>query len=156
MTTQSNGLGMGLHSISRLSHAMTRSISAENPTGEKGRGAMATEGTGASAARDLGRGWKVSPSMMVAPGTITCAGRLIHPRVMWAQITRSKVSPLLPSSLRQGMMRGRARYEYIHRTGIIMHYHCDTYVVPILSSSWSSCVSDGRGRSALFSPVRGR
>ncbi len=56
MTTQSNGLGMGLHNISRLSHAMTRSISAETPTGEKGSGTMATEGTGASAARDLGCG----------------------------------------------------------------------------------------------------
>jgi hypothetical protein len=69
MTTQSSGLGMGLHSIARLSHATTRSISAENPTGEKGRGATATEGTGASAARDLGKGWKVSPSIMLEPGT---------------------------------------------------------------------------------------
>ena len=69
MTTQSNGLGMGLHNISRLSHATTRSISAENPTGEKGRGATATEGTGTSAARDLGQGWKVSPSIMLEPGT---------------------------------------------------------------------------------------
>ena len=64
-----NGLGMSLGNLSRLSTARTRSISAENPTGEKGRGGMATEGTGAGAARDLGRGWKVSPSVNIAPGT---------------------------------------------------------------------------------------
>jgi hypothetical protein len=53
--------------LSRLSRAKTRSISPENLTGEKGKGGMATEGTGAKAARDLGQGWKVSPSVMVAP-----------------------------------------------------------------------------------------
>jgi len=63
-----NGLGMHLGNLSRLSTAKTRSISAENPTGEKGKAAMATEGTGAWAARDLGRGWKVSPSIVIAPG----------------------------------------------------------------------------------------
>ena len=69
-----NGLGMHLGSLSRLSKAKTRSICAENPTGEKGKAAMATDGTGAWAARDLGRGWKMSPSIHVASGeTITIA-----------------------------------------------------------------------------------
>src|SRR5437773_215237 len=69
-----NGLGMSLGNLARLSRARTRSISPENPTGEKGRGGMATEGTGAEAARDLGRGWKVSPSARLAPGeTLTLA-----------------------------------------------------------------------------------
>jgi hypothetical protein len=63
-----NGLGLGLGSLSRLSNARTRSISAENMGGEKGGGGMATEGTGAHAARDLGRGWKVSPSIVIQPG----------------------------------------------------------------------------------------
>ena len=63
-----NGLGMHLGNLSRLSRAKTRSISPENKTGEKGKGAMATEGTGANAARDLGRGWKVSPSIHIEPG----------------------------------------------------------------------------------------
>jgi hypothetical protein len=72
--TQFNGLGMGLHNLSRLSHARSRSISAENPTGEKGKGAMATEGTGASCARELGRGWKISPSIDIpARATVTLA-----------------------------------------------------------------------------------
>ena len=62
-----NGLNMNLGNLSRLSHAKTRSISPENFTGEKGRGGMATEGTGANAARDLGQGWKVSPSIRIEP-----------------------------------------------------------------------------------------
>jgi hypothetical protein len=41
----------------------SRSISPENFTGEKGKGGMATEGTGKHAASELGRGWKVSPSL---------------------------------------------------------------------------------------------
>ncbi|GHO80889.1 hypothetical protein KSD_86600 [Ktedonobacter sp. SOSP1-85] len=64
---QFNGLGMGLGNLSRLSKAKTRSISAENFTGEKGKGGMATEGTGAASARDLGQGWKVSPSIAIPP-----------------------------------------------------------------------------------------
>ena len=63
-----NGLDLGLHNIFRLSDAESRSISPENFTGEKGRGAMATEGTNARAARELGQGWKVSPSVDIQPG----------------------------------------------------------------------------------------
>jgi hypothetical protein len=60
-----NGLNLGMGNLSRLSRAKTRSISPENFTGEKGKGGMATEGTGAMAARDLGQGWKVSPSVRI-------------------------------------------------------------------------------------------
>ncbi len=60
-----NGLGMGLGNLSRVSHAKTRSIGPENFTGEKGKGGMATDGTGAKAARELGQGWKVSPSVHI-------------------------------------------------------------------------------------------
>ena len=62
-----NGLGLGLGNLSRLSDARSRSISAENFSGEKGKGGMATEGTGAECARDLGQGWKISPSVMIEP-----------------------------------------------------------------------------------------
>ena len=69
-----NGLGPGLGHVSRLSSARTRSISPENFNGAKGQGGMATEGLGAEAARDLGRGWKVSPCVWSRPGeTITLA-----------------------------------------------------------------------------------
>jgi hypothetical protein len=60
-----DGLGLGLGNLSRLSPAKTRSISPESLTGEKGQAGMATEGTGAKAARDLGQGWKVSPSVRI-------------------------------------------------------------------------------------------
>ncbi|MDQ3855198.1 MAG: DUF2961 domain-containing protein, partial [Chloroflexota bacterium] len=68
--SQFNGLGLGLGTISRLSSAQTRSISAENFTGEKGGGARATEGTGARAGRDLGPGWKISPSVSLDPQSV--------------------------------------------------------------------------------------
>ena len=69
-----NGLNMGLGNLSRLSNAQTRSISAENFNGEKGKGGMATEGTGAEVARHLGQGWKVSPSIHIQPNqTVTLA-----------------------------------------------------------------------------------
>jgi Protein of unknown function (DUF2961) len=69
-----NGLGVHLGNVSRLSTAVSRSISAENPTGARGRGGMAEEGTGAIPARELGRGWKVSPSIQIpAAGAVTLA-----------------------------------------------------------------------------------
>ena len=69
-----NGLGLNLGNLSRLSPAKTRSISAENFSGAKGKGGMATEGTGAESARELGRGWKISPCVVVKPGeTFTLA-----------------------------------------------------------------------------------
>jgi len=63
-----DGLEMGLDNLPRLSYAQTRSVSPENFTGEKGKGGMATEGTGANAARELGQKWKVSPSVVIKAG----------------------------------------------------------------------------------------
>lgn len=63
-----NGLGTHLGNLYRLSDARSRSISPENLTGEKGKAAMATDGKGAPAARELGVGWKVSPFITVEPG----------------------------------------------------------------------------------------
>lgn len=63
-----DGLGMHLGNLPRLSGAKSRSISPENFDGRPGGGGMATEGTGAEAARDLGRGWKISPSVSVGAG----------------------------------------------------------------------------------------
>lgn len=73
-----------MQELSKLKNYESRSISAENFTGEKGKGGMATEGTGASCARDLGQGWKVSPSVNIAAGTtfeladIEGPGRIQH------------------------------------------------------------------------------
>jgi hypothetical protein len=63
---------------------VTRSISPENPTGAAGQGGRATEGTGAAAGRELGLGWKISPSVHVPPSTvfeladIAGPGRITH------------------------------------------------------------------------------
>jgi hypothetical protein len=63
-----------MDNLFRLSNAKTRSISAENFTGEKGKGGMATEGVSSKQARDLGQGWKVNPYIIVDPGqTFTLA-----------------------------------------------------------------------------------
>ena len=62
-----SGLGMGLGNLARFSNAQTRSISAENPTGEKGQGGMA-EPDPNGPARELGRGWKCRPYILIAPG----------------------------------------------------------------------------------------
>src|SRR5690606_17586222 len=56
-----------------------RSISAENFTGAKGAGGMATEGTGARAATGLGQGWKISPSIHIAPGETAVLGEIDGP-----------------------------------------------------------------------------
>ena len=55
--------------LSRLSTARTRSISAENPTGEPGQGARSTDGPARDAARELGQGWKVSPYVKIPART---------------------------------------------------------------------------------------
>lgn len=71
-----NGLGMTLGNLSRLSNAKTRSITAENVYGEKGKGGMAEVSPTPQpevvkigqhwkannlSPRELGRGWKVRP-----------------------------------------------------------------------------------------------
>ena len=69
-----NGLDVNMGNLYRLSDAKTRSISPENFTGEKGKGGMATTGTGQDAARELGQTWKVSPSVRIkAKTTFTLA-----------------------------------------------------------------------------------
>lgn len=79
-----DGIETGLHNLFRISDAETRSISPENFTGEKGKGGMATEGTGKVAARRLGQGWKVSPSVVIKAKTtftmaeITGSGAIQH------------------------------------------------------------------------------
>ncbi len=79
-----NGLNMNMGNIYMMSDAKTRSISPENFTGEKGKGGMATTGTGKNASRDLGKGWKVSPSVVIKAHTtynvaeITGSGAIQH------------------------------------------------------------------------------
>lgn len=68
------GLVSSLDTIAQLANVQSRSISPENFTGNKGEGGMATNGTGKGAARELGQGWKVSPSVNIgARKTFTLA-----------------------------------------------------------------------------------
>jgi len=62
--------GHGLGRLAELSAAQTRSISPENFSGAPGAGGRATTGTGEQAARDLGPGWKISPSVQIEPGQV--------------------------------------------------------------------------------------
>ena len=59
-----------MSSLYRPTAARSRSISPENPTGEPGRGGMCPleEGSARRAARDLGRGWKVNPYIVIEGG----------------------------------------------------------------------------------------
>src|SRR5690625_20953 len=80
--------------LARLRPVLTRSISPENFDGSPGGGGRATEGTGAEAARDLGQGWKVSPSVDVKAGEtftladIDSAGVITH--ILLSTHTRSE------------------------------------------------------------------
>ena len=65
-----NGLDVNLSNLYRTSDAKTRSISPENFNGEKGKGGMATTGTGAGPSRELGQKWKVSPSVVIKKHTV--------------------------------------------------------------------------------------
>ena len=63
-----------LTGLTHLVEGRTRSISPENFHGEKGKGGMATEGTGKNCARELGQGWKISPSVDIpGKGKLTLA-----------------------------------------------------------------------------------
>lgn len=73
-TTVPHPMG-GLTGLPFLNDAQTRSISAENPTGEKGKGGMAIPNpsepkpaASARAADDLGQGWKVRPFIRINAG----------------------------------------------------------------------------------------
>lgn len=59
-----------LNDLTTKKKIRTRSVTAENPTGGKGTGAMAT--VGCPAARELGQGWKVSPKIWMEPGEKRC------------------------------------------------------------------------------------
>lgn len=109
-----DGLNLNLGTLPLLSSAQTRSISAENPTGEKGGGARAEAGPDGPA-RDLGRGWKCRPYIVIAPGetatlaeidgpgaiqSLWMAGSIVHRdfilRVYWDDQENPSIETPLP------------------------------------------------------------
>ena len=79
-----DGVAGNISNLYRLSNARSYSLSPENPTGGKGKGAMAAEGSASKAARDLGLGWKVNPFVIIEPhktftlGEINAQGAIQH------------------------------------------------------------------------------
>ncbi len=73
--------GQGLGNLPLLSTAQTRSICAENPTGEKGGAARAVPDE-KSPARDLGPGWKVRPCIDIDPGATATLAEIDGPGVI--------------------------------------------------------------------------
>ncbi len=65
-----HGMINGLSDLTMLSDAESRSISPENPTGMPGNGARCEleDGVARDAARDLGKGWKVNPYILIGAG----------------------------------------------------------------------------------------
>ena len=57
-----------MQGLSLYTGAVFRSISPENPRGEKGGGGMSVDGPAHHAARDLGQGWKISPYVNIEQG----------------------------------------------------------------------------------------
>ncbi len=71
-------LSLGINNLPLLSDAVSRSISAENPTGEVGGGAKEIPGPDNPAAR-LGRGWKVRPCVTLPASTTVTLARIQGP-----------------------------------------------------------------------------
>ncbi|MDI3473230.1 MAG: hypothetical protein PWQ20_1858, partial [Thermotogaceae bacterium] len=68
--------------IFKISNAETRSISAENPTGEKGKGAMEVPMDPKHPAYNLGKGWKVRPCIDLKAGETTTLADIKGPGVI--------------------------------------------------------------------------
>lgn len=66
--------GFSANGMARIRSTVTRSISPENPTGAKGAGAMSVPTSPTQGARELGKGWKVSPRIMIEPGETAIIG----------------------------------------------------------------------------------
>jgi len=76
-----NGLNFGLGGIPLLSNAVTRSISAENPTGAVASGAQEVPGEKDPGSL-LGQGWKIRPCITLEPQTTTTLADIDGPGVI--------------------------------------------------------------------------
>lgn len=72
-------LAAPLGQLSRIVRAESRAVSPENPTGEKGGGARAEPDGPQHPARELGRGWKCRPFIIIKPGELTTLADITGP-----------------------------------------------------------------------------
>jgi len=79
--TYQEGLNQGLGNLPMLSNAETRSISAENPTGERANGAKAELSPGHPAS-NMGKGWKARPAITLPKGLTTTLADINDPGVI--------------------------------------------------------------------------
>ncbi len=89
MNNDFTGLSPDLGSLPVVSKARTRSITAENPTGQKGNGAR-KEPEGEGPASDLGKGWKVKPCITLPEESTTTLADIEGPGVIqhiWITVT---------------------------------------------------------------------
>ena len=100
MSITFNGLGLHLGNLARLSNAETRSISAENPSGGKGQGGRATEGTAPWPRGSWGRAGKSRPAS-ICPGTASSNWPTSRGRVLSQQLWMT----VKPEAWRQLILR---------------------------------------------------
>jgi hypothetical protein len=96
----------GMHNLFLLSQAKSRSISPENPSGGKGMGGQTEleKGSARKAAKNLGKGWKVNPYVLIKPGEEFIMGETTGPGVInhiWMTMAHHPV----PENYRAAMFR---------------------------------------------------
>ncbi len=77
-----NGIGSNLSNLFLVTNDESRSISPENFHGERGEGGKAEHGNGEYPARELGKGWKVSPSVNIGPKQLYTMAEIDGPAML--------------------------------------------------------------------------
>jgi len=128
------GLAFGLSNLPLLGQGRTRSISAENPTGEPGKGGMAIPNpselkpvAAARAADDLGQGWKVRPFIRINAGE----------------------TAVLMDVAGSGIIQHIWLVEGLNR-GLVLRFYWDDELTPSIESPAADFFAVGHGR---FAPV---
>lgn len=87
-------MNTSLDQLFQMRDAESRSITAENPTGARGKGGMETPpkwtGEGWNPARELGQGWKVRPAITIDANATTTIADVEGPGVIrhiWMTLT---------------------------------------------------------------------
>lgn len=141
-----NGQNCGLGSLGVLSSAKTYSISPENFKGEKGGGGRATKGTGEIPARELGKGWKISPSVIIKP----------HEEFVFAEIEGSGIIKHIWMTMERKFWRNmilKMYWEDAENPAVwtpVGDFFCNGWCEPTLISSLAITVNPCGGFNSYF------